>query len=112
MMITNGSGKQPASIQKSNLEFLTSLNVLQQALKNSVLEIKRGDKTVVHATVVSPTGRLVTKASELSKPEELLAHFKGRTYPITIIGTDKATDIALISINANGLVSVLSLIHI
>mgnify|MGYP001024938019 CR=1 FL=1 len=106
MMITNGSGKQPASIQKSNLEFLTSLNVLQQALQNSVLEIKRGDKTVIHATVVSPTGRLVTKASELSKPEELLAHFKGRTYPITIIGTDKATDIALISINADGLVSV------
>jgi len=106
MMITNASGKQPASIRKSNLDFLSSLSALQQGLKNSVLEIKRDGKTVVHATVVSPTGLLITKASELSKPEDLLAHFNGKTYPITIIGTDKENDLALISIRANGLVAI------
>ena len=106
MMITNSMGRQPASVNTSNLDFLSSLNDLQESLQNSIVEIKRDDKTVIHATVVSPTGRLITKASEIKNSEDLRAHFKGQSYPITVIGMDKDTDLALISINARGLVSV------
>ncbi len=88
-------------------DFMGALEFIREGFENSVLPIKndRG-KRVVSATVIHEVGQLITKASEIEEEKDLVATLNGEDYPVTILAVDEETDLALISINATGLIPV------
>lgn len=59
--------------------------------------------------VVDPSGLLVTNNHVIDQATELVVHLGNRTYTPEIIGTDPATDLALLKIEADGNVPYLEL---
>jgi len=87
--------------------FFAELEDLQKSFAKSIVALKddRG-RTIVHATVIHEIGQLLTKASEIEDIDPLTATLDGQDYSVTLMATDEETDLALIRINAPGLIAV------
>lgn len=96
--------------RKNNLppkDFSGALEFIRERFEKSVIPLKDGrGKWIVSATVIHKIGQLITKASEIESIEDLSASVDGKDYPVKVMGIDKNTDLALISIEATGLIPV------
>lgn len=74
------------------------------AARWGVVAVRDGRATVALATVIDTDGHALTKASELPDGDTArIAWRHGRTLPARVIGTDRATDLALLKIEATHL---------
>jgi S1-C subfamily serine protease len=97
----NGPARVPAK------DFMGALEFIREKYEKSVVPIKDGrGKILVSATVIHEVGQLLTKASEIEEVEGLTLSVDGQDYPVTIMAVDEETDLALISVNATGLIPV------
>lgn len=88
-------------------EFMAELDSISEAYQKSVVSLKEtSGRTIVSATVIHEVGQLITKASEIEGIEEIIALVDGEEYPVTVMATDEETDLALIRIDASGLIPV------
>ena len=84
-----------------------SFESVRQVLQSSSAVIQRGRKEIVYGTVVSPDGHILTKASELGDIEGLSITVGDKTYEAPVkLAEDPAWDVALLKIEASGLVPV------
>jgi serine protease Do len=74
--------------------------------RQSTVRVLAGDKQVVLGTVVDADGYIVTKASELPESAIVCHLDDGRELPARIIGTHERNDLAMLKIDAKGLVPV------
>lgn len=92
----------PANVPAT--EFLAALDEIKEKFAKSIIPLKTPDgTTIAHGTVIHRIGQLLTKASEIEDEETVIAVVDGVDYPITIMGTDEDTDIALVRISAPNL---------
>jgi serine protease Do len=76
-------------------------------LQTSSAVIYDGRREVNYGVVVSPDGHILTKASEIEGIEKLSVTVDRTNYPdVTILATDPAWDVALLKVDAEGLVPV------
>jgi S1-C subfamily serine protease len=76
-------------------------------LQSTSAVIKRGRKEIAYGTVISADGYLLTKASELGDLTGLTVTVGDRIYPDPVkLAEDPAWDVALLKIEADGLVPV------
>ena len=88
-------------------DFLAELDELKKKFDKTVIPLKTTDgKTIAHATVIHRIGQLLTKGSEIEDEATVIAVVDGVDYPVTVMGTDKDTDLALIRIDAPNLVPI------
>ena len=88
-------------------EFLAELRMIADNFEKSIVPLKDLEgRTLVHATVIHRVGQLLTKASEIEDVNTLIATIDGEDFPVTIMAVDEETDLALIRVNARGLVPV------
>lgn len=88
-------------------EFLADLEPLREQFRNAIIPLKNPEgRILAQATVIHRVGQLLTKASEIEDEETVIAVVDGRDYPVTVMGSDEETDLALVRITAPGLVPV------
>jgi serine protease Do len=76
-------------------------------LQSTSAVIKRGRKEIVYGTVISADGYILTKASELGDGSGLTVTVDEKVYPDPVkLAEDPAWDVALLKIEADGLVPV------
>ncbi len=107
MMVTDSGEGDSATDRIPAKEFQASLTDLREQFAKSVVPLKNKEgRTIVSATVIHEIGQLLTKASEIEDVEGLTLTFEGRDYPVEIKAVDKDYDLALIRVEASGLVPV------
>lgn len=85
-----------------------SFESVRQVLQSSSAVIQRGRKELVYGTVVSADGHILTKASELGEIDGLTVTVGDKTYEHPVkLAEDPAWDVALLKIEATGLVPVM-----
>lgn len=87
---------------RSSLEVQQMLQPVTQPWKKSVVQILGPQEQVILGTIVSASGLIVAKHSELPKPFECLLH-DGTKIPGKLIGIHPQNDLALIQIEADNL---------
>lgn len=84
-------------VQKSSNDVKRSLAELTENVRRSVVEVKRGDKSVALATAVAAPGYLVTKASEIEGEGELMCRlWDERVFAAEIVAIDEPHDLVLL----------------
>ncbi len=84
-----------------------SFESVRGVLQSTSAVIKRGRKEIVYGTVISADGYLLTKASELGDGTGLTVTIGDKVYPDPVkLAEDPAWDVALLKIDADGLVPV------
>ncbi|MEN8866858.1 MAG: trypsin-like peptidase domain-containing protein [Akkermansiaceae bacterium] len=107
MIVIESNEKDDGPKRVPAKDFMGALEFISKGFERSVIPLKNGrGKRLVSATVIHEIGQLLTKASEIEDVEELSATVDGQDYPVTIIQVDEETDIALIRIDASGLIPV------
>lgn len=88
-------------------------NVVKDAFRDtaarvsrSVVQIRDGGKSVAHGTIVTPDGFILTKASELGSRRVTCQFHDGTVKVGDVMGADRATDLAMIKVDATGLVPI------
>lgn len=80
---------------------------VREVLQTSSAVIQRGRREVIFGTVISADGYILTKASELGGTEDLTVTVDRNTYSNpTLVAEDPVWDVALLKIDATGLVPV------
>ncbi|NJM37605.1 MAG: PDZ domain-containing protein [Akkermansiaceae bacterium] len=79
----------------------------RQVLQTSSAVIRDGRKEIGYGVVISGNGYILTKASEISSATALTVTVDQQTYPdAKVLQVDPAWDVALIKVEANGLIPV------
>ena len=87
---------------KTSLAALAPFAPALDAAGQCVVEVRSHNKPILMGTIVDADGWIVTKASELrANPQVVLAN--GTALDAKVVGVDKATDLALLKVNAKGL---------
>ncbi|WP_035614563.1 PDZ domain-containing protein [Haloferula sp. BvORR071] len=80
---------------------------VREVLQNSSAVIQRGNKELAYGTVMSANGVILTKASEVAEGEGLTVTIGTQVYKNpALLAVDKTWDVALLKIEATGLVPV------
>src|SRR5437868_6119322 len=96
------ANRRQSSYLKNNEQIQNLLKPVVAPAAAASVRVSCDGKAVALGTVVSADGLIVTKASQLGeKPECQLAD--GRKLPAKLVGTDDATDIALLRVDAKNL---------
>src|SRR5262249_23258344 len=96
---------RPSAYLKNNEQIKGLLKPVVASAAAATVRIYCDDRSVALGTIVSADGLIVTKASQLGeKPECHMAD--GRKFSATVVGTDEATDLALLRVAANNLTPV------
>lgn len=107
MIVIEPTGDESAPERVPSKAFFAELEELQKSFEKSIVPLKDDNgRTIVHSTVIHEIGQLLTKASEIEDIENLTATVDEEDYPVTIMATDKESDLALIRIEAPNLVPV------
>jgi S1-C subfamily serine protease len=92
---TNGPGVQAA------------FESVRSVLQNSSAVIQRGNKELAYGTVISAQGVILTKASEIGDAGGLTVTVGSQVFKNpALLGTDTAWDVALLKVDAQGLIPV------
>jgi len=86
-------------LDRGNGKFLAPFKQVIAPAGDSTVRVRADDREVALGTAVSPTGLVLTKASEL-KGKVSVRLRDGTEYDATIVGVHKPTDLALLSIDA------------
>lgn len=107
MMVTDSGDGDGGPERIPAKEFQAALQELREGFSKSVLPLQNAEgRTIVSATVIHEVGQLLTKASEIEEVEGLSLNFEDKDYPVEIMAIDEEFDLALIRVNARGLVPV------
>jgi serine protease Do len=99
------ANRRQSSYLKNNEQIQNLLKPVVAPATAATVRVSCDGKAVAQGTIVSADGLIVTKASQLGeKPECQLAD--GRKLAATVVGTDEATDIALLRVDAKNLTAV------
>ena len=80
---------------------------VRTALQTSSAVIKRGPKEIAYGTVISEEGYILTKASEIGDGTGLAVIVDEETFKdVTLLSVDSSWDVALLKVQATGLVPV------
>ncbi len=104
------AGLVAMAVNKDAVSVMSSafLNARQDMLKTappvdeSVVELRRGDELIAHATVTAKN-ELLTKASLLGDIQTLECCYKEKRYPVLLLASDETHDLALLQTSATGL---------
>ena len=88
-------------------QVVAAFEAQRQVLQVSSAVILNGRKEIAYGVVISPDGHILTKASEISGVEKLGVIIDRTTYRAAIVlTTDPVWDVALVKIEAEGLIPV------
>jgi len=94
-------------LQKSSAEVKRVAAELATSVQHSIVEIRKGERTVALGTAVGSPGFVITKASEIQGEGELQCRlWDQRTLLPEVVATDEQLDLALLRVAADDLVPV------
>lgn len=96
--------KDPPRTSKHHLSSLAEWRPLTTQARQSTVRVMRKDRQIALATIVSADGYALTKASEVAKGNFECEFNDGRIVSAKVVDQLGAYDLALIKIDANGLV--------
>ncbi len=99
------AAQRPSDYLKNNEQIKGLLTPVVATAAAATVRVSCDGRQVALGTVVAADGLILTKASQLAdKPECRLAD--GRKLPAKVVGTDEATDLALLRVDAKNLTPV------
>lgn len=98
-----GAREEVPRTSKHHLSALAEWRPLVAVARQSTVRVLKSDRQVALATIVSPDGYALTKASEVEKGNFEVEFSDGRIVSGKVVDVMKAYDLALIKIEADGL---------
>lgn len=100
-----GAREEVPRTSKHHLSTLAEWRPLVAQARQSTVRVLKKDRQVALATIVSADGYALTKASEVSEGTFEVEFGNGRIVPAKVVDEMKAYDLALIKVEATGLVA-------
>ena len=103
---THGESAEASRYCKEHRSVLAEWRPLVKTAREATVRLMKDNKQIAFATVVSPDGYALTKASEVDK-DGMEAEFQnGRIVSVKVVDKMEAYDLALIKLDATGLTAV------